>query len=178
MADSPYEVTASDRPFQGRRMSVRVDEVRLQDGTEVVRETVEHPGAVAIVPVLADGSVVLIRQWRHAVGGELLEIPAGTLEPGEDPADCARRELVEETGFEAGRIEPVVSFYTSPGILDEKLHVFLARDLRPAAMDLDEGEVIEPVTVPWAEALAMCRDGRVEDAKTLVGLLAATPAAR
>lgn len=163
---------ASRRVFEGRVVSLRVDDVRLPNGRETKREVVEHKGAVGIVPVLPDNRVVLVRQWRHAVGEELLEIPAGTLEPGEDPAACAHRELVEETGYRAGRLEPIASFYTSPGFTDERLHLFVATDLERAETAPEEDELIEAVVLPWGKAMAMCRDGRIVDGKTLLGLVA------
>jgi ADP-ribose pyrophosphatase len=172
--DERPEVTVGSTPiYQGRVVSLRMDEVRSAGGHEGKREVVEHPGAVAIVPLLPGPKVVLLRQWRYCVGDWLLEIPAGTLEPGEEPLECARRELVEEAGFAAGRVEPLVSFYTTPGFTTELLHLFLATELTRAEAPRDEDELLEPVTVDWGEALAMCLDGRIEDAKTIAGLLAA-----
>jgi len=144
---------------------------RTSDGALHARETILHPGAVTIVPLLADDRVVLIRNFRPAVGRTLIELPAGTLEAGEDPLQAAGRELEEETGYCSGRIEPLCQFFMSPGILRERMHLFVATELAPGTMRLDEGEQIEPVVVSWAEALAMVGDGRIEDAKTLVGLL-------
>ncbi len=141
------------------------------DGAIHVRETIHHPGAVTIVPLLADDRVVLIRNFRPAVGRTLIELPAGTLEAGEDPRRAAERELEEETGYRPGRIEPLCQFFMSPGILHERMHLFLATELASGPTRLDEGEQIEPLAVNWSEALAMARDGRIEDAKTLVGLL-------
>lgn len=164
---------ASRRVFEGRAVALRVDDVRLPNGRETKREVVEHKGAVAVVPLLPDGRVALIRQWRHAVGEELLEIPAGTLEPGEDPVECAHRELAEETGYKAGRLEPIASFYTSPGFTNERLHLFVATGLKRAETALEKDELIETVAVPWDEAVAMCTDGRIVDGKTLFGLVMA-----
>jgi ADP-ribose diphosphatase len=163
----------STRVYEGRVVSLRLDEFDLPDGRVLKHEVVEHKGAVAIVALADDSRVLLIRQWRHAVGEWLHEIPAGTLEPGEAPEACARRELIEETGFAADSVAPLVSFYTSPGFTTELLHVFLAQDLTPAHGDQDEDERIEVVPVPWREALAMCRDGRIKDAKTIAGLFSA-----
>jgi ADP-ribose pyrophosphatase len=168
---------ASERVFEGRVVALRVDDVRLPNGRETKREVVEHKGAVAIVPLLPGNRVVLIRQWRYAVEEELLEIPAGTLEPGEEPLACAHRELAEETGYRAARLEPIASFYTSPGFTNERLHLFLATGLEPAAIASDEDELIEVVTIPWTEAMAMCADGRIVDGKTLFGLVAVKRAA-
>lgn len=162
----------SERVFKGRIVNLRVDEVRLPTGATARREVVEHRGAVALVAVLPGPSVILVRQWRHAIGGELLEIPAGTLDEGEDPLDCARRELAEETGYTAENIDPVASFWSAPGFLTERMHVFLATGLSAAAGEADKDEIIRTHVVPWDEAVAMCLDGHIEDAKTIAGILA------
>lgn len=164
---------SSRRIYEGRVVKLRVDEVRLPDGRTSAREIIEHRGAAALVPLLPGREVILVRQWRHAVGKVLLEIPAGLLEPGEAPIDCARRELAEETGYAAGRIEPLTSIYSAPGFATERLHIFLAQDLQPTQAQTDEDEFLEPVTLAWDQALAMCKDGRIEDGKTVVGILAA-----
>ena len=135
-----------------------------------IRETVQHPGAVAILPLLDDGRVCLIRNFRTAVGQTLIELPAGTLEPPEAPEATARRELEEETGYRAETIEPLCQFFMSPGILNERMYVYLATGLTPGPTRLEEGEQIETWLVPWAEALAMADDGRIQDAKTLTAL--------
>jgi ADP-ribose pyrophosphatase len=115
--------------------------------------------------------VALVEQWRHAAGEALVEIPAGTLDPEEDPAECALRELGEETGFTAGRLDHVVSFWSAPGFTTEKMYLFLARDLKPVQAEADEDERIDAFLVPWQEALAMCADGRIQDAKSIAGIL-------
>jgi ADP-ribose pyrophosphatase len=135
------------------------------------REIIEHPGAVTILPLLDDGRVCLIQNYRAAVGQTLIELPAGTLTPGEDPIVAAHRELAEETGFQAASMTLLNSFWMSPGILQERMHFCLARGLKAGETALEEGEEIQPLIVPWQEALAMTRDGRIQDAKTLVGLL-------
>ena len=141
------------------------------DGREHVKDTIEHPGAVTILPILDDGRVCLIRNWRVAVGRTLIELPAGTLEPGEDPAATAARELLEETGYRAASVEKLREFSMSPGILNERMHLYLARSLQPGEAALEPGERIEPLVVAWSEAMRMAFDGTIEDAKTLVGLL-------
>jgi ADP-ribose pyrophosphatase len=141
------------------------------DGREHVKETVQHPGAVAILPLLDDGRVCLIRNWRVAVRKTLIELPAGTLEHGEDPAVTAARELIEETGYRASRVEALRSFTMSPGILNERMHLYLATGLTPGETALEAGEQIEPLLVAWSEAMRMAYDGEIEDAKTLVGLM-------
>ncbi len=160
-----------DTLFQGRRFRVqRVVQV-TPDGAEHAREVIRHPGAVTVLPLLDDGRVCLVRNYRVAVDQTLIELPAGTLEPGEDPARTARRELAEETGYRAETIELLKVFYTSPGILDEKMYLYLATSLQPGPTALDPGEDVRPLLTTWQEALAMARDGRIRDAKTLVGLL-------
>lgn len=176
MADAHHDLAEtpvrSERIFEGRIVNLRVDEVRLPTGATARREVVEHPGAVALVAALPGPSVMLVWQWRHAVGEALLEIPAGTLDADEDPLDCARRELAEETGHAAANIEPVASFWSAPGFLTERMNVFLATGLTEAAGEMDEDEIIRTQVVPWDEAVAMCLDGRIRDAKTIAGILA------
>jgi ADP-ribose pyrophosphatase len=141
------------------------------EGRAHVRESVQHPGAVVILPLLEDGRVCLIRNYRSAIDQTLIELPAGTLEPNEDPIYTAARELEEETGYRAGAVEPLCQFFMSPGILNERMHAYLAKDLTPGPARLEPGEQIEPWLVPWTEALAMAQDGRIQDAKTLLVLL-------
>jgi ADP-ribose pyrophosphatase len=141
------------------------------DGTPHQREIIEHPGAVTVIPILDDGRICLIENARVAVGQTLVELPAGTREPGEDPALTAVRELREETGFEAGQVRLLHAFWMSPGILNERMYLYLATDLTASTRDLDEGEQIANRIVTWQEALELLRGGEIEDAKTLVGLL-------
>ena len=172
-AELAEHLVRSEQVFQGRLLSLQVDEVLLPDGTSARREVVLHPGAVSVVAVTADRRVVMVRQWRHAVGEALVEIPAGTLRAGEDPAECARRELMEEAGYEPASLDPLAEFWSAPGFLQEYMRVYLALDLRPAALPADEDERVEPLLIPWEEALQMCTDGRIRDAKSLAGLLLA-----
>lgn len=157
------------RVYEGRVVSVRVEEVRLPDGRRSSREIVEHRGAVAAVP-LVDGDVLLVRQHRPAVGRALLEIPAGTLEPGESPEACLQRELAEEIGMRAGRLQHLVSFFPSPGFLTETVHVYLATDLTPHRLSGEE-EDLEVVRMPLAAAQALVRSGEIVDSKSIIGLL-------
>ena len=157
--------------FQGQRFRVERAVQTMPDGSRHVREVVRHPGAVVILPLLDDGRICFVRNYRVAVGQTLIELPAGTLEPDEDPAQTALRELAEETGYRAGRIEHLLTFCTSPGILDEQMHLYLATALQPGPMALEAGEDIQPLLCSWEEALALVRRGDIHDAKTLVGLL-------
>lgn len=140
------------------------------DGREHVKDTVQHPGAVTILPLVADDQVCLIRNFRVAVGKTLIELPAGTLEPGEDPAVTAARELIEETGYRAASVEKLREFTMSPGVLNERMHLYLARDLEAGETALEPGEQIESLIVHWDDAMRMVWDGSIEDAKTLIGL--------
>lgn len=137
----------------------------------MTREIVVHPGAVVVLPVLTDTDIVMIRNYRYAIERELIELPAGTLEPGEDPAACAARELEEETGYQAGRIEPLGEFYTTPGITDELMRCFVAHDLRKTSQRLDTGERIRPEVVPFEQAIDWIRRGTIVDGKTIAVLL-------
>ncbi len=148
---------------------IRVQET-CRDGSRRPREVIEHPGSVAIVPLVDPQHVCLIEVFRRAVGRSLVEIPAGTLDRVESLAEAAARELAEETGYRAGRLEPLGGLWMSPGILRERMHLFLARELEPGPQALEPGEQIENRVVAWSEALAMCRDGRIEDAKTVAAL--------
>ncbi len=141
------------------------------DGGPHVFDIIRHPGAAVILPLLDNAHVVLIANNRVAVGQELLELPAGTLDAGEAPDVCAARELAEETGYRAGRITPLVTFYSSPGLLSERMHVFVARDLTAGASALEAGEQIQVRTVPLADALDWVRTGRITDGKTMLALL-------
>jgi ADP-ribose pyrophosphatase len=135
------------------------------------RDVIEHPGSVVVVPMVSPREVCLVEVVRVAVGRTLLELPAGTLDRVESLRDAAARELAEETGYRAGRIEPVASFWMSPGILRERMHLFVAEDLKPGPQALEPGEQITTRVVTWDEAIAMCLDGRIDDAKTVAGLM-------
>ncbi len=170
MSDEP--TVASRLVFRGRIATVRVDDVRLPSGRIGRREIVEHPGAAAIVAVTDDGDVVLVRQYRKTVESTLLEIPAGGLEPGETPLDCAQRELAEEAGLRAASMTPLVTFIPSPGILTETIAIYLARGLSPHVVPaLAEEEGLRVVRVPLARIPALINAGEIRDGKSLVGLL-------
>lgn len=161
----------SMRPWTGRRIGVRVDRVRRDDGHTTTREIVEHPGAVGILAWDGD-RLALVRQWRHAAGRALLEIPAGTLEPDEPPEATARREMAEEIGLAAARWEAGPRFFTAPGFCTELLHLFLATDLSPASEGAaaDADELLEPSWITLPDAIAAIDDGRIEDAKSIAGI--------
>ncbi len=163
------EWTESKRIYEGRIFNVRVGQARLADGVTAPREMVEHPGGVGIVP-LSGERVVLIRQYRIAVGDTVLEIPAGKLEPGEDPAERARIELAEETGYRAGRIVPIGAIYASVGYTSEKIHLFLASGLEFVGQNLEFDERIELVELTLAQLRAQLKNHELEDAKTVVAV--------
>lgn len=157
--------------YDGKKLHVRVDRAIEPSGKEVTRELVVHPGAVAIVARPSPDEVVLIRQFRYSVGQTMLEIPAGTLERDEDPRECAFRELEEETGYRAAEMVERAQFFTTPGFTTELMYLYEATGLTKTQTNLDEDEIIEVEIVSCAEALRMTEDGRIQDAKTLVGLL-------
>jgi ADP-ribose pyrophosphatase len=165
--DGPHEVL-----FRARRFSVARVPQPCNDGTVREREVILHPGSVVVVPMVSPDSVCLVEVVRVAVGQTLLELPAGTLDHGDEPPiETAARELAEETGYRAGRVEPAGAFWMSPGILRERMHLFVAHDLVPGEQALEPGELIRPRVIPWNEAVAMCLDGRIEDAKSVAGIL-------
>lgn len=157
--------------YSGRKIRLDLRPSVDTDGRTREYEVIVHPGAAVILPLLNDGRVVMIRNQRIAVGRALLELPAGTIDPPEAPAGCAARELTEETGYRAAIMEPLVSFFSSPGISDELMHVFVARGLEPDATRLEPGEKIETVPMEYVDVLDAVRDGRVQDAKTIVAVL-------
>ena len=157
--------------YSGSKITLEVHRLENPDGKVCKREVCVHRGAVVILPLLPDGRVVLIRNRRYAVGQVLVELPAGTLEKDEDPMNCAGRELQEETGYLARRLVPIGSFFSSPGILTEKLHAFAAYDLEKTEAALEEGEEIEVLPVRFEQALDMIAGGQIADAKTIATLL-------
>jgi ADP-ribose pyrophosphatase len=159
--------------FAGRVVTLNVESVTLPNGAAVELEIIHHPGAAAVVPLEDDGSVLLVRQYRHAAGGYLLEIPAGKLDPGEDPEQCARRELEEETGYRAARLDFLVSLLTTPGFTDEVIHLYRATGLTPGTQALEHDEVLQVVRMDLAAAVREIRRGGIRDAKTIAGLQAA-----
>lgn len=169
------ETTVSQKTvYDGLVVKIRVDEVTLQDGSPARREVIEHPGAVAVFPMDDEGNVILVRQFRYAVGEPVLELPAGKLEPGEDPYDSALRELEEETGLQPKTVIPMGMCYSSPGILGERLYLYFAKDLVQADSHPDEGEFVEIVRMPYGELMDLARQGEIKDGKTLAGLFKAS----
>ncbi len=165
------QLIKSEYVYQGRVVNMRLDTVRVKNGDVTLREIAEHNGAVAMIPLDSAGNVTLVKQWRAATGRYMLEIPAGTLETGEEPEAGAPRELREETGLDAARWDFLVRFFPSPGILTEEMFLYLARDLTQGAQQLMDDEDIEVVTLPLDDAIARIATGEIADAKTIVGLL-------
>jgi ADP-ribose pyrophosphatase len=157
--------------FKGRKIQVAVDETTGPGGQPIRRDVVLHPGAVAILALVDDDHVCLLRNQRPIIGGTLWEIPAGTLEPAEPPDQAAARELAEETGYQAGQWRKLAEFFPSPGVLSERTHLYLATDLTPGPMRLEADEQIEPRIVAWRDAVHWSLDGTIQDAKTLIAVL-------
>jgi ADP-ribose pyrophosphatase len=158
--------------YTGQVVTLNVDTVALPNGITVDLEVVRHPGAAAVVPLKDDGTVILIRQFRHAAGGFIYEIPAGKLHPGEDPKVCAVRELEEEVGYRTDKLELLSSIFTAPGFTDEVIHIYKATGLTTGRQQLDRDEVLEVIEMPLLEAIRMIETGAIRDAKSIVGLQA------
>ncbi|MDQ5846387.1 MAG: NUDIX hydrolase [Acidobacteriota bacterium] len=172
-SDCP-QILHSKEIFHGRVFDVTVDTIREGD-TTYNREVVHHPGSAVIIPVFEDGSIALVRQYRHPAVKYLLEVPAGTLNDGEAPEEGAARELEEELGFVANRLEKLTEFFVSPGFLEEKMWLFLATELTKTEQQLEEDEIVEVVRIPFSQALSMISSGEIEDAKTIIGVMLAAP---
>lgn len=169
--DALAEETLESRlAFDGIFLKLYQDKVRAADGHVGLREFVRHPGAVTMIPLLDDGQVILERQFRYPLGRSMIEIPAGKIDPGESLLACAQRELLEETGYTAADWVHLGGFHNAFGYSDEKIEVFVARELRLATRRQDAGEVIEIFTAPWQEVAEWTRDGTVTDVKTIIGI--------
>lgn len=165
------EVLSHREVYNGKIVRLHVDAIRQKSGESTVREVVRHPGGVAAIPVLDDGRIVLIRQFRYPLGKYIWEIPAGKLDSGQTPRDTIARELEEEIGYTAKTLTEACSFYTSPGFCDEIIYLFIARGLVPCARRLEEGEHITPETRTLRECLEMIASGEIMDGKSILGLL-------
>jgi ADP-ribose pyrophosphatase len=156
--------------YKGRVVTLNLETVTLPNGTTMDLEIIRHPGAAAIVPLKDERTVVLIRQYRHAAGGFIYEIPAGKLHPGEDPRACAARELEEEIGYRVSSLELLTSIFTAPGFADEVIHIYQGTGLTPGTQNLGHDEVLEVIELSLDRAIAMIHDGTIRDGKTIVGL--------
>lgn len=168
------QILASNEIFRGRVFEVTVDTIREGDAT-YQREIVHHPGSAVIVPIFEDNTIALVRQYRHPAVKYLLEVPAGTLNEGEAPEDGAARELEEELGVIANRLEKLSEFFVSPGFLEEKMWVYLASEMTQTTQKLEDDEIMEIVRMPFSQALSMITTGEIEDAKTIIGIMLAAP---
>lgn len=171
MTEHTETILKRERAFDGRLVKVSVYEVQLADGSIAQREVVLHPGAVAIVALDSEQQVLMVKQWRTAAAKALYEIPAGTLEPGEEPETCAIRELREETGYRPLSLEHIGGLYTAPGYTDEFIHLFFTQELEHAPLAADADEFIELLRLPMTEALAMIERNDIQDGKTIAGLV-------
>jgi ADP-ribose pyrophosphatase len=169
----PFELIRSETLLKGRAFLIRRDHLKTPNGGETKLDIIEHGGSVILVPVDKDGNLLFVRQYRHAAGMDLLELPAGTLEKGEDPAVCAAREIREETGFAADKIEKIGDFYLAPGYSTEFMHVYLAQELRHDPLEADADEFLSVEKLSFAEAIQMAERGEMPDAKSLAALLLA-----
>ena len=158
---------------KGRIFDITTENVTLSNGYTVDLEIIRHPGASAIVPITEKDEVLMLKQYRHAVGGYIWEIPAGTFDGSEDPLVCAKRELTEETGYQAAHWSFLSAIIPVPGYSDEQIHLFLARDLKPAKQNLDQDEILEVHPIPIKRVLTMISNGEINDAKTITGILLA-----
>lgn len=168
------EMVSQETVYEGVIVNVRRDKARLMDGRITNREVVEHPGGVAVFAMDDQGRVALVRQYRYPMGEETLELPAGKLEPGEDPRDSGLRELAEETGLVPGTFEDMGCIYSSPGILAERIYLYFAKDLTQGPTHPDDGEFVETVWLPYQDLVDKARRGEIKDGKTLVGILKAS----
>jgi ADP-ribose pyrophosphatase len=168
-----FKLLKSEIVYPGRAFTIRRDTLRMPDGRETSFDIVEHVGSVIILPLDADGNLIFVRQYRHAAGLDLVELPAGTLDKGEAPEDCATREVREETGMAAGKLESLGGFYLAPGYSTEYMYVYLATDLRYDPLEPDADEFLTVERFPLYEALAMSERGEIQDAKSLAAILLA-----
>ncbi len=171
----PFEVIESQVVFRGRVFNIRKDKVRVTESRVFHLDVVEHRNSVTIVPLDSDGNLWFVRQYRHPVGGNLLELPAGVIEPEESAAECAYREIREETGMAAGNLREIGSFFLAPGYSTEYMYVFLATELDPDPLDADEDEFISIEKIPVEKAFSMAKSGQIQDVKTIGSIFLAQP---
>ena len=169
----PFELIKSESLLQGRAFKIRRDHLKTPDGGETKLEIIEHGGSVIIIPIDADGTLLFVRQYRHAAGIDLLELPAGTRDGDESYEDCAAREIREETGMEAGKLQKVGEFYLAPGYSTEFMVVYLATDLKHNPLEADDDEFLEVEKIPIGEAIQRAERGEIPDAKSVAALLLA-----
>ncbi len=170
-----FKLIKSEPVFQGRTFKLRRDTVQMPNGQETKLDIVEHGGSVVMIPVDGNGNIVFVRQYRHAAGLEMLELPAGTRDGPEPPEVCAAREMREETGMAAGRLERIGAFYLAPGYSTEFMFVFLATELTPSPLPADEDEFLRVEKIPARQAIELAQRGELQDAKSLAALLLAGP---
>ena len=171
MSDLKETQISSEKIFSGRLINLYFDQVKLPNGETSTREWIDHPGAVCLIPILADGNLCLIRQFRYGPREEFIEIPAGKLDDGEDPADCAYRELEEETGFKANKLTFLTNIHPAIGFCNEKMWMYLAEDLEKTENRLDQDEFLELLPTPLNTALDWVLSGKITDVKTVIGIL-------
>jgi ADP-ribose pyrophosphatase len=165
-----YTLDNRQEVYRGKIVNLIVDEITTGQGIKTVREVFRHPGGAAVVPVLPDGNILLVRQFRYPMQEYLLELPAGRIDDGELPEKTAARELAEEVGYSPGRLTKIAECYATPGFCDEKLHIYLAEDLTPVPFDRDEDEELEIVRLTRRELVELIREKKVQDAKTIIGI--------
>lgn len=168
------KVNCRDTLYEGRVFKLQRENVTLNNGVTVDLDIIHHPGASAMIPMSGNDSVILIRQYRHAIKDFIWEIPAGTLDPDETPLECAKRELIEETGFSANTWQKLGEITPVPGYSNELIHMFLAADLLPAEQNLDKDEMLDVHEIPLGKAVEMIHEGVIRDSKTIAGLFMAT----
>lgn len=170
----PAKLNSSKIIYKGKVFSFFSDNVTLPNGLTTNIDVIRHPGASAIVPLLNDNEIILIKQYRYAVGGFIWEIPAGVLDPGEAPLECAKRELIEETGYSANEMEKLTEIVPVPGYSDERIHIFLATGLSESKQNLDDDEILKVHTLKLDAAMEMIKSGEITDSKTIAGLFLAS----
>lgn len=164
------KTVSSEVKYKGKIINVRLDDVIISDGQLKFREVVEHSGGVVIAAITADNKILLVKQWRYPIGQELIELPAGKLEKGEDPFEAAKRELEEETGYVAQNWQDLGFVFSTPGFCDERLYLYKATDLKYTQTNFDDGEIIKPIEISVDEAFEWIKTGKINDAKTIAAI--------